>query len=244
MCDGILTLCVCVCCEQSWGKRSFHSLFRTMNNVFDDGEHRWDWDDGLDIYDRCVECSIWCEECDHEAEAVDEFGHCLRYCSQAAPCKNCGRMTEGWRYDDGLDDHDRCLDCSIQCEICLQAMRSTDDLDDQLNCEICAKLIKEKRKVSVNFGSRTIVVDVTLGDSIHSLAERIMEAHGQMTRDAKIYLCYFTGLHVSFFAALRAYKSPSRMDCPILQAIIPDLHSWRNSGTVDVPSVIELIVEP
>ena len=231
MCDGILTLCVCVCCEQSWGKRSFHSLFRTMNNVFDDGEHRWDWDEGLDIYNRCNECSIWCRECGREAEAVDEFGRCLRYCSQAAPCKNCGRMTEGRRYDDGLDDLDRCTTCSIKCAVCSQAMHSTDDLDDQLNCEVCAKLMKEKRKVSVDFGSRTIVVDVALGDKVRSLKKRIKEAHGQMTRDAKINLSYGTGHR------LRSNNS-------ILQAIVPFLHSWRNSGTVDVPSVIELTVKP
>ena len=64
-------------------------------------------------------------------------------------------------------------------------MRSTDDLDDQLNCEICAKLIKEKRKVSVNFGSRTIVVDATLEDSVLSVTERIKEAYGLMTEKAK-----------------------------------------------------------
>ena len=149
------------------------------------GEHRWEVDDGLDNFDRCNECSIWCEACQNDVEAVDEFGHCLENCSYAAECVECGCMTVGWKYDDGLDDYDRCFDCSIKCETCLQGMRSADDLDDQFNCESCAKLIKEKRKVSDNFGSRTIVVDATLEDSVLSVTERIKEAYGLMTEKAK-----------------------------------------------------------
>merc|ERR1711907_130505 len=47
----------------------------------------WEVDDGLDNYDRCNECSIWCEQCQNDVESVDEFGNCHATCSFAAECE-------------------------------------------------------------------------------------------------------------------------------------------------------------
>ena len=190
------------------------------------GEHRWEVDDGLDNYNRCVDCSVWCIECEHEVEAVDEFGHCLENCSYAAECVECGCMTPGWEYDTGLDELGRCVECSVDCAICNEAVHSIDDLDDQFHCKSCAELINEKRTVSVKLGSRTIEAAVTLGDTVGSVTERIKEARGRMTRQAESMELYYDGLRLG------------QEGCILAETAI----MWRH-GAANIPSVIELTFE-
>ena len=161
----------------------------------------------------------------NDVESVDEFGHCYATCSYAAECEECGIMTQGWEYDTGLDDFGRCVDCSVDCEICNEAVRTIDELDDFNRCESCAKLMKEERSVSVKVGSRTITAAVTLGDTVLSVKERIKEARGPMTRQAEHMELFYQG---------------SRLidDCILGETSI----MWQN-GPANIASVIELTFE-
>ena len=103
------------------------------------GEHRWEVDDGLDEFRRCVECSIWCEKCNRVVEEVDGDGRCEE-CSRPVKCENCGRRERGrtWFPDYGLDEFGMCSNCTIKCANCNKAVYGyDDDLDDQDLCEDC-----------------------------------------------------------------------------------------------------------
>ena len=121
------------------------------------------------------------------------------------------------------------MECTIRCFACDEAEEAVDEFG---HCERCAPLREEKRKVSVQFDSRTIVMDVTLGDSVLSVKERIKEAFGLTTNAASIMLVeLYDNRRVPFATNLRA-------------TIIDDYYQfWRDVDYAErryIPPVIEL----
>ena len=168
------------------------------------GEHRRNWrarNDELDYYGRCIACSIRCVECGGGVEDVNTF-----------------------------EEYGRCRYCSIPCVVCETTVRSIDDLDDEYHCERCAQLSKEKRKVSVKLGSRTIEVDVTLGDTVNSIKKNITEAYARMTRNA-----VNIGIEVRLF-----YRGVRLLFLKSFLRNIFEINRNFGSGTDEIPSVIEL----
>ena len=80
---------------------------------------------------KCIACKAVVDE-------VDQFFQCDD-CSLIGECEDCGRITPGWGglYDDGLDEFQRCLDCTIYCSKCVDEVFSVDELNEQGICYNC-----------------------------------------------------------------------------------------------------------
>ena len=118
------------------------------------------------------------------------------------------------------------MELKIGCSVCKEITEAVDEFG---HCKECTPLSEEKRKVSVQFDSRTIVMDVTLGDTVLSVHERIKEAHG-LTRDA---------------TSIKLYDDRRHTFATNLRATILD-HYWMDiyyAGRRNIPSVIELTAE-
>ena len=76
--------------------------------------------------------------CNAVIDEVDRFFQ-RDDCSFIDDCADCGRITLGWGdfYDDGLDDFERCSDCTILCSKCYDAVFSVDELKEQGICYTC-----------------------------------------------------------------------------------------------------------
>ena len=177
-------------------------------------------------------CSPLCFDDTHTLHYTRIRYHMFQHSTVCVLSKNvlrsffCCEHRIGTLHNNGLDDLNRCYRCTLRCYACGETTEAVDVFE---HCERCALRREEKHKVSVQFGSRTIVMDVTLGDSLHSLYERIKEAH-KLTREA---------------ASTRIYDNRRRIIRITENRTILD-HYWRDvfwNRVRNISSVIKLIVE-